>query len=96
MSFQPTTGIMLAYKVRVHSTRRRKVPSGGDHRLLLQPQPYLQWRRAVLPQRPSAERRDDAADLPWNKSVANRWAAAQSFPIVRASDSLKHVGGIMH
>lgn len=83
MSFQPPAGIMLAYKVRVHSIRRREVPPGGDRRLLLQPQPYLQRRRAVLPQRPGAERRDDAADLPWNKSAASRWAAATHSPLSR-------------
>lgn len=48
------------------------MPSGGDQRLLLQPQPYLQGCGTVLPQRQGGERRDRAADLPRNKSVAVR------------------------
>lgn len=48
------------------------MPSGGDQWLLLQPQPHLQGRGAVLPQCPGGERRDGAADVPRDQSAASR------------------------
>lgn len=48
------------------------MPSGGDQWLLLQPQPHLQGRGAVLPQCQGGERRDGAADVPRDQSAASR------------------------